>query len=138
VSAPTRAVEDFIVNYVVQNCDDERNEVRADECIRAAAWEGYTEAAVIKARHRIRHRIGSRKASRRWDDRSDGNIWYPLFDLRLLGDSKPAECAKRIADDLEEQIAAVRALLTTDQRDRLIDVLRHGSYTALNADLPNG
>ena len=115
-----RDIEGFIVEYVVRN-GDELEEVRADECITAAIWAGYSEAAVIKARHRIRHRIGSRRAARH---EGGGTRWYPLFNLRLLGDSTPSECAETIANQLVAQIADVLPLLNTEQRDRLIAQLR--------------
>lgn len=120
VVSTARAAEDFIVAYVACH-GDEREEVRAADCIRAAEADGFPKSAVIKARHRIAHRIGTRRTSRRdGDDVSGEQHWFPYFDPNLLGDSTAVE------SDLAERIATARPVLNAGQRERLISLLRRG------------
>ncbi|MBN7411171.1 hypothetical protein [Mycobacteroides abscessus] len=119
-----RAAEDFLVDYVARH-GDEREEVRAADCFRAAEDAGFSRDAIRKARHRNDHRIGTRLTSRRdGDDVSGDTHWFPRFDPSLLGDSTAVECAKRVADELAAQVAEVLPLLNAEQRDRLIGLLR--------------
>lgn len=115
-----RAAEDFLVDYVARH-GDERGEVRAAECIRAAEEAGFSHDAVTKARHRNEHRIGTRRTSRRdGDDVSGDTHWFPYFDRDLLANSAAVE------SDLAERITAARPVLNAGQRERLINLLRRG------------
>lgn len=76
-------VENFLIDFVAANAD-ERGEVAARDCIRAAEAAGIPESALTKARFINRDLIGSRKAGRR-----DGWVWYPI--TALYQDSSRAE-----------------------------------------------
>lgn len=72
----------FIIEYIAANAD-ERGEVASRACIAAGEEAGFTERAIVKARHQARSKIGTRKAGWRFDGvpgRGSGWIWYLLFD----------------------------------------------------------